>query len=713
MRVRISLFVAMLFVPAVAVNAASYVSPGDGGWECVKPVPCTDQWVAAHFIDSNTGWILGSNFNVLKTTDGGKHWAPQSRRIEEKAAYDIFFADKRHGWMVGCGYNSAEDKGGIILKTDDGGATWRSVFNRKTDGFRAMSFVSSKVGWVVGGLPSSKGVILKTIDGGETWSEQDVGSPVEQGSARIFEGVSFVDENTGWVIGSERCIYKTIDGGKSWKKDKPPGKGHLQAVQFLDASTGWVLSHGMLCTTDGGQTWTEYKLGRYNHNFSFRFSDAKNGIVVSIGETLRTRDGGKTWSAVGGLRYGDFMPAVCTTDANNGWLVGNHIIYHTSDGGLSWQPTSTPGDLLSNLSFIDNKLGWAVGYTGAGADARCLVLKTKDGGDTWERNVLPRKGGLRQVFFIDETHGWAVAPDGNMLRTCDGGVSWDEHATGTACRFSGLQFLDTMTGYAAGDQGTAVKTTDGGKTWTKLATGTMADLFSLHFAGKDTGWVAGADGRLMKTTDGGKTWKRQPSGLGSDLGGLWFANERVGWASDIKGNIIATADGGETWKRQDSGTDKQLAMMRFVDEKAGWAGSQPIIHTDDGGRTWTGQDYGSFLLWDMCFTDKDHGWVASFAGVLRTTTAGLPGAVWAKKQPDGAAANFGHLVITKKSQGYLLAEHPDSRIGIHIKTSDDKPNIGDYIYVHGKIATENNEKIIAADSIDIMCAGWGVLPEKK
>ena len=80
------------------------------------------------------------------------------------------------------------------------------------------------------------------------------------------------------------------------------------------------------------------------------------------------------------------------------------------------------------------------------------------------------------------------------------------------------------------------------------------------------------------------------------------------------------------------------------------------------------------------------------------------------QQADGTPANFGHLVVTKKSEGYLLAEHPDSRIGIHIKTSDAGVNVGDFIYVHGKVITENSEKIIAADSIDVQTAGWGILP---
>jgi photosystem II stability/assembly factor-like uncharacterized protein len=219
----------------------------------------------------------------------------------------------------------------------------------------------------------------------------------------------------------------------------------------------------------------------------------------------------------------------------------------------------------------------------------------------------------------------------------------------------------------------------------------------------------------MKTTDGGKTWKRQPSGTTNFLAGMRFVNEKTGWVSGTQGVMLKTTDGGETWSQQKSGVEGQLAGISFISQKEGWAVgiNREIIHTTDGGETWTAQDTGTWNgVWDVLARDSNNCWVVGGPIILHTTTGGLPGAVWAKKQPDGAPANFGHLVVTKKSQGYLLAEHPDSRVGIHIKTSDSKPNVGDYIYIHGKVITENNEKIIAADSIDIQCAGWGVLPAK-
>ncbi len=699
-------------------TGASLVSTGDGGWECIKPTPSAQQWVAASFVDRHTGWILASSFIVMKTTDGGKNWAPQGQRIP-KAASDMCFTDRNNGWIVGSGYGNSDDKSGIVLKTTDGGVTWRKVLDGKTDGLRAVCFVNRNVGWAVGGLPSKVGVILKTTDGGETWIEQHCGLVGNERSMRVFEDVSFVDESTGWVISAGRGAHKTTDGGKSWTEVPMPGKGLLKRVQFVDDKTGWILSRNMFRTTDGGKTWTQhtFRPGQDDSkplvNYDFHFADAQNGVVLSSGEVLRTRDGGKTWTLCPGISAGGVGPKVRMLNERECWIACDLGLYHTSDGGETWQArTSQNGDSHYGVHFLNPKLGWIVGHTRKNNDWVGIALKTEDAGQSWKSVVVPECGQLWRVQFVDERVGWTVGKDGAILCSGDGGDTWRAQSSGTKSFLLGMQFLDASVGWVVGREGVALKTMDGGVTWSKAGIGAMDDMWGVYFVDRNTGWIVGDKGRIMKTSDGGKTWKRQASGVTACIAGIQFSNAMCGWVSDSSGHILVTNNGGETWAKQDSGVEKQLVAIRFVDDQHGWAAGIPAVGTGDGGKSWHKQDAGG-AAWDMHFVDKDTGWIVGAWNVLRTTTGGLPGAVWTKKQPDGAAASFGHLVITKKSQGYILAEHPDSRIGIHIKTSDGKPAIGDYIYVHGKIATENGEKIIAADSIDIMCAGWGVLPEKK
>jgi len=69
--------------------------------------------------------------------------------------------------------------------------------------------------------------------------------------------------------------------------------------------------------------------------------------------------------------------------------------------------------------------------------------------------------------------------------------------------------------------------------------------------------------------------------------------------------------------------------------------------------------------------------------------------------------------VTKVLPDGLYAVHPDSRIGMKLRTRDPQAKVGDYIYVHGKIASEGAEKVIDADSVDVITAGWGVIEEER
>ena len=74
---------------------------------------------------------------------------------------------------------------------------------------------------------------------------------------------------------------------------------------------------------------------------------------------------------------------------------------------------------LTSVSFIDARTGWAVGHWGA-------ILKTTDGGETWEvqRLVTSEDRPLFGVHFIDANHGVAVGLWSLILVTDDGGKTW-------------------------------------------------------------------------------------------------------------------------------------------------------------------------------------------------------------------------------------------------------------------------------------------------
>src|SRR5208283_3583242 len=99
---------------------------------------------------------------------------------------------------------------------------------------------------------------------------------------------------------------------------------------------------------------------------------------------------------------------------------------------------------------------------------------------TWQ-NPLPQGNSLKSVYFTDFNTGYCAGECGTIMKTLNGGTSWNILKSGTTNNLFYLSFTDINTAYAAGANGTILKTADGGNTWTKLVSGTSNDLYAVSF----------------------------------------------------------------------------------------------------------------------------------------------------------------------------------------------------------------------------------------
>lgn len=280
------------------------------------------------FVDSNNGWIVGSNGTILHTSDGGNVWERQNSNENIEFAR-VVFVDAAEGWAVG--------KLGIILHTSDGGNTW----TRQGDEFTtlrlnliALAFPDRLNGWA---FTESGSFMLTTNDGGETWNREFLGYTSNRSDA------FFANTQNGWIIQSGGGLTHTSDGGSTW--DSEPGIAErgisvrASRVFFLDDDHGWIagsrskgssveftkfLSDGMVAfTTDGGRTWTRRDSGTGRFLWDVEFVNALEGWAVgSKGTILYSNDGGETWiPQFSGIN--NILRAIDFSDENNGWAVGN------------------------------------------------------------------------------------------------------------------------------------------------------------------------------------------------------------------------------------------------------------------------------------------------------------------------------------------------------------------------------------------------------
>lgn len=146
----------------VAVGDRGHVLLSDDGqnWRQVAS-PVSRMLTAVFFINENTGWAVGYDFAIIKTTDGGETWNMQN--YEEDPGwpfFDVYFLDAQHGFAMG--------ERGTLRVTKDGGSNWAKIETDLTDlGMHLNGMTRLNSGTLV--MVGEKGLTARSNDNGETW----------------------------------------------------------------------------------------------------------------------------------------------------------------------------------------------------------------------------------------------------------------------------------------------------------------------------------------------------------------------------------------------------------------------------------------------------------------------------------------------------------------------------------------------------------------
>lgn len=284
------------------------------------------------FLDDNTGWAVGDKGTILKTTDGGHAWEPQampepSEDIEERfrgrmqsaTLVRVLVADESTVWILG---------NGVLLGSDDAGATWRyanpGTRGRLTNGV----FLSPDVGFIVG----DNRTIIGTWDGGDTWESVFEGQRARAGDNRtVYEAISFMTPDVGWIVGSSSTVVRSEDGGKNWAQPDDidfDAYGNVYGVKFLSETEGWAVGQEamILHTTDAGDYWEPVEndaedFGYDLKDFAFSADGSQAWVVGDGGTILHTSDGGETWPAEDSTVNHD-LKSVAVTPSGTAYAVG-------------------------------------------------------------------------------------------------------------------------------------------------------------------------------------------------------------------------------------------------------------------------------------------------------------------------------------------------------------------------------------------------------
>ena len=228
--------------------------------------------------------------------------------------------------------------------------------------------------------------------------------------------------------------------------------------------------------------------------------------------------------------------------------VGDHgTILLSDDDGKTWRqarevPTRV---MLTSVSFIDDKQGWAAGHWG-------MVLHTEDGGETWklQRQDTSVDQPLFSVYFSDRNNGLAVGLWSLALRTTDGGASWTPVTMpapkgGDKAGPNLYQIFRSKTGslYIAAELGFVFRSDDGGQSWDLIKTGNRGSLWTGLTLQDGSLLVAGLNGKILRSTDGGKTWTPLESNVTASITDLAQGPDGSVVGVGLEGAVVNSKDG--------------------------------------------------------------------------------------------------------------------------------------------------------------------------
>jgi photosystem II stability/assembly factor-like uncharacterized protein len=162
---------------------------------------------------------VGGNAMMIRSEDDGNSWKVIDLTAHAGMILDVKFHDAKTGFVCASGVSDSGEGDAVMLMTNDAGKNWKPVWRsgRKLENVWKMNWPTRKVGYATvqsyDEAAGNKRVVIKTIDGGKTWKEMPL---VDEAGIREF-GVGFIDEKRGW-IGTSKTGFETKDGGKSWSR---------------------------------------------------------------------------------------------------------------------------------------------------------------------------------------------------------------------------------------------------------------------------------------------------------------------------------------------------------------------------------------------------------------------------------------------------------------------------------------------------------------
>lgn len=263
-------------------------------------------------VNDNVIWVSGSAGMVGRSLNGGKNWTWFTVKGFEKTEFrDIEAFDGQTAIIMGI----AEPA--YILKTTDGGETWKVVYENKTRGMflDAMDFEGPTHGIVVGDPIDGKIFVAETFDGGDNWKQLDFSKPYfkpKEGEAFFAaSGTNIKLRGDHFVMvsgGTASNLYKSYFG----KSSLPVTQGkettgansidvHYKKISKIiivggDFNKPDLADSNCVYSNSGGTIWKKPKIPPHGYRSCVEYLSEKDVVCCGLNGVDYSGNGGKTWT---------------------------------------------------------------------------------------------------------------------------------------------------------------------------------------------------------------------------------------------------------------------------------------------------------------------------------------------------------------------------------------------------------------------------------